>query len=156
MKKLLLVMGMIGALVLTGCGGPVSEDEVAAAQALKSSTGEVVSISRKGNTLMTSATYDSAFKFVGRAVDVYGYRTVASSKSKGYVKAVPGKTKPLGVKDQPTLEIMVANLGNRGVRAEVIAAVNGVFDKKLSERAAAALVKRYLQILDEIAAQNRK
>ena len=156
MKKLLLVAGLIGALVLTGCGGSVSDEEVSAANTLKSASGDVVSISREGNTLLTSATYSSAFKFVGRAVNVYGYRVTVSDSAKGYVKAVPGKTKPLGVRNQPTLEIMVADLGNRGVRAEVIAAVNGVFDKKLSERAAAALVKRYIQILDEIAAQNRK
>lgn len=155
MKKAIVLFGLVGILMLAGCGAPTDE-EVDAVDQVEPVANKTISIYRQGDTIFSTATYDSAFKYVNKAVDVYGYRVTKKDKDQGYVKAVPSKTKPLGTVGQPVLEVMLSDLRNDGIKAKVKVSVDGQYDKRMSEAAADRMVKRFIEILEQIAAQNRK
>jgi len=155
MKKIIVLSGLVGILMLAGCGAP-TEEEVGAVEEVQPAANQSISIHRQGDTIFSTATYDSAFKYVNKAVDTYGYRVTEKDKDKGYVKAVPAETKPLGTVGQPVLEVMLSDLRSNGIKAKVKVSVDGRYDKRMSEAVADRMVKRFIEILDQIAAQNRK
>ncbi len=155
MKKLVLLFSAMALVMLSGCGGPVTNDEAQAASSVESASG-TVSVYRKGNTIFSNATYPSAFDYVVKAVDIYGYKTVAADKNSGYVKALPGKTSPLSSVDQPVTEINLTDMKLDGIKAEVKVSVNGKFDKAMSEMVAEKMVRRYIEIMNQLAARDNK
>jgi len=155
MKRVVMILGLVGVLMIAGCGAP-TEDEVAAVKDVKAVENKSISIYREGNTIFSTATFDSGFKYANRAVEVYGYRVTEKNKSRGYIKAVPAKTKPLGSAGQPVLEVVLSDLRNDGVKVKVKVSVDGKYDKRMSEMTAKRMVDRFIEILNDIAAQNRK